>query len=249
MTIKTIIIEDEQPARDLVKNYLSNFTQIEVIEECSDGFSGLKAVNELKPDLIFLDIQMPKLTGFEVLELLEHKPVIIFTTAYDQYALKAFEQNATDYLLKPFSKDRFSNAIEKAFDKIKHNKTDEKEVKELVHSFEENSDLLSRIAIRNGSKINVVSVDSIYYLEADGDYVSIHTREGKYLKEKTMKYFESHLDSKQFVRIHRSFIVNVNEIIRLENYDKDNHIAILKNNDKLKVSANGYKLIREILKL
>jgi two-component system, LytTR family, response regulator len=247
MKIHTIIIEDEEPARSILKNYLAPYSEIELIGEFSEGFSGLKAINELKPDLVFLDIQMPKLTGFEILELAEHKPIIIFTTAYDQFAIKAFEANATDYLLKPFTRERFADALTKAKARFKNNEIGE--IKSVLQAMDEKPELINRIAVRFASKIHLIPVEEILFLEADGDYVKIHTGDGSFLKEKTMKYFEFHLNPAQFMRIHRSYIVNVNYILRLEYYDKENHIAILKNNERLKVSDSGYKLLRKALNL
>lgn len=249
MNIRAIIIEDEEPARALVKNYLEAFEMIEIIGEYADGFSGLKAINELKPDLIFLDIQMPKLTGFELLELTEHKPIIIFTTAFDQYAIKAFEANAVDYLLKPFARQRFQEAMNKAIDRFKNKKNDETLVKSILQAIDEKPETIDRIAIRTGSKINLIAKEEIIYIEADGDYVKIHSKDNSFLKEKTMKYFESHLDSNKFIRIHRSYILNVEHILRLEYYDKENYVAILKNDTHLKVSNNGYKLLKSHLKI
>jgi len=249
MKIQAIIIEDELPARTLVKNYLEGFEKIEIIGEYSDGFSGLKAINELKPDLVFLDIQMPKLTGFELLELTEHKPIIIFTTAFDQYAIKAFEANAVDYLLKPFSLQRFQDAVNKAIDRFDNNKTDETMVKSMIQTIDEKTEIINRIAIRTGSKIHLIATEEIIFIEADGDYVKIHTKDQSFLKEKTMKYFELHLDSNKFIRIHRSYILNIEHIHRLEYYDKENYVAILKNDIRLKVSNNGYKLLKNHLKI
>ena len=249
MKIKTIIIEDEEAARALVKNYLQAYDDIELAGEFPDGFSGLKAINELKPDLVFLDIQMPKLTGFEVLELAEHRPVIIFTTAFDQYAIKAFEANATDYLLKPFSRERFANAVNKAKVKINSDLKDESKIISVLKTMDEKPEIIDRIAVRSGTKIHVIPADEIIYLESDGDYVNIHTKDGSFLKEKTMKYFETHLEPKNFIRIHRSFIANVSHILRLDYYDKENYVAVLKNNERLKVSNSGYKLLREALNL
>ncbi|NVO02197.1 MAG: LytTR family transcriptional regulator DNA-binding domain-containing protein [Bacteroidetes bacterium] len=249
MKIQAIIIEDELPARTLVKNYLEGFEIIEIIGEYSDGFSGLKAINELKPDLVFLDIQMPKLTGFELLELTEHKPIIIFTTAFDQYAIKAFEANAVDYLLKPFSLQRFQGAVNKAIDRFDNNKTDETIVKSMIQTIDEKTEIINRIAIRTGSKIHLIATEEIVFIEADGDYVKIHTKDQSFLKEKTMKYFESHLDSTKFTRIHRSYLLNLEHIHRLEYYDKENYVAILKNDIHLKVSNSGYKLLKNHLKI
>lgn len=247
--ISTIIIDDEEPARNIIKQYLISFPSIEIIGEYADGFSGLKAINELKPELVFLDIQMPKLTGFELLELIEHKPKIIFSTAFDQYAIKAFEANAIDYLLKPYSKERFIIAINKVFEREKNSLENEIKIKSIVNTINERPDYIARIAVKSGNKIDVIATDDIIYLEAEGDYVMIYTPNDSYLKEKTMKYFETHLDNHQFIRIHRSFIVNINEIVRLEHYDKENYLAILKNNVKLKVSSNGHKLLKQVLHL
>jgi two-component system, LytTR family, response regulator len=249
MNIRAIIIEDEEPARNLIKNYLKNYLDISLEGEFADGFNGVKAINEIKPDLVFLDIQMPKLTGFEVLELMEHKPLVIFTTAYDQFAIKAFESNAVDYLLKPFSRERFAQAIGKAIEKYRTVKTDEKVISSVLQSMDEKPEYLERIAVKSNSKVNVIPVDSIIYLEAEGDYVKIYTKETRFLKEKTMKYFDSHLEPKQFVRIHRSYIVNVNEINKLEYYDKENYVVFLKNNVQLRASTSGYKLLKKILNL
>lgn len=249
MAYKIIIIEDEEPARNIIKNYLSEFSEFELIAECSDGFSAVKNINELKPDLIFLDVQMPKLTGFEVLELLEHKPLIIFSTAYDQYAIKAFEANAVDYLLKPYSKERFQNACKKSLEKLSLGANISNDIQKIISSSEEHIEYLDRLAVKSKSKINVVPIDSVIYFEAEGDYVMIHTREGKFLKEKTMKFLETHLDPKKFIRVHRSFIVNITEIARLEHYDKDSYMVVLKNNQSMRASNSGYKLLKTALNL
>jgi two-component system, LytTR family, response regulator len=242
-----LIIDDEEPARSLVREYLKDFIEFEIIGEANNGFEGVQLINELKPDIIFLDIQMPKLTGFEVLELLEVNPKIIFSTAFDQYAIQAFEKNAIDYLLKPYSKERFGQAIQK----ISKQANEAGDAKELSNKISESSkapdELLNRIAIRIGTQIKVIPVDEISYFESDDDYVRIHTKGSEYLKEKTMKFFESHLDPVQFIRIHRSYILNVVELDRLERYEKDSYIAILKDGSKLKVSSNGYKALRNNL--
>lgn len=250
MPINTIIIEDEEPARNLIKSFLSEIEDINLLCECSDGFEGVKAVNEKKPDLIIMDIQMPKLTGFEVVELLEHQPAIIFSTAYDQYAIKAFESNAIDYLLKPYTKDRFRQAINKAIAVINtKDESESKKISSMMNNLEPSTEYLHRIAIKTGIKIVVMPVAGIHYIEADGDYVKIHTKESAFLKEKTMKYFETHLNPKEFIRIHRSYIVNINEIARIEQFDKESHVVILKKGDTLKTSTGGYKLLKQALSL
>ena len=247
MTYKAVIIDDEKPARDIIRTFLRDIAEIEVLAECSDGFSGLKAVQELKPDLVFLDIQMPKLTGFEVLELIENPPVIIFSTAYDQYAIKAFEMNAADYILKPYSRERFTQAVGKAVARLQSGLSVQPEIQKILQSADEKEELLQRIAVMTRHKVHVVGVSEIIFLEAEGDYVMIHTKEGKYLKEKTMKYFESHLDSEKFIRVHRSFIVNAEKIERIELYDKESYSVILKNGASLRASSSGYKLLKQVL--
>lgn len=245
--IRTIIIEDEAPARDILNFYLKDYDEIEVLAECSDGFEGLKAISEIKPDLVFLDIQMPKLTGFEMLEVLEEKPVIIFTTAYDQYAIKAFELNAIDYLLKPFSKERLGEAIRKAAARISEGKNDEGLFEEALSGKLHPQGPLSRIVTRKGNAINIIPVNQIRYIESEDDYVMIHYPGGKALKQQTMKFFEDNLPKSDFVRIHRSYIVRLEEIKKIEPYGKDNHVAILLSGEKLMVSRSGYKQLREDL--
>jgi two-component system, LytTR family, response regulator len=249
MKLRTLLIDDEQPARDVVKHYLKEFAEIEVLGEFSDGFSGLKAIQEIKPDLVFLDVQMPKLTGLELLELLEQPPLIIFSTAYDQYAIKAFEMNAIDYLLKPYSRERFAQAVQKAMAQFDSGIRTAAPVQNLVKTLEDNPEHLQRIAVKSRHKVTVIPVDEIVYLEAEGDYVMIHTREGRHLKEKTMKYFETHLDPAQFIRIHRSFILNAKFIDRIEYYDKENYAVLTKTGAKLKASTSGYKILKQTLNM
>ena len=244
--IRTVIIEDEALARNLLKNYLADHDQIEIIAECENGFEGLKAINEMKPDLVFLDVQMPKLTGFEMLELLEFKPEIIFTTAYNQYAIKAFEQHAVDYLLKPFSKERMLMAVERAIEKLKGVKQDESPIDKLTER--PDSEFIERVVVKDKSKIHIIPVEQIRYIESLDDYVMIYTKEKRYVKQKTMRFFEDNLNPKEFVRIHRSYIAKVEEIAEIQQYEKESHIVILKNDHtKLKVSKTGYKNLKEVL--
>jgi len=244
--IRTIIVDDEAPARDIIRHYLGELEDIEIVAECSDGFSGLKTISSMKPDLVFLDIQMPRLTGIEMLEVMTEKPVIIFTTAYDQFALKAFELNAVDYLLKPFHKRRFLDAVSKAAEKIRSG-AETKEPSGILENKPEPSSPVNRIVVRKGSAINLIPVDQVKYVEAQDDYVMIHHASGKALKQQTMKFYEENLPPKDFVRIHRSFIVRVQEINRIEPYEKENYIAVLKSGEKLPVSRAGYKHLREEL--
>lgn len=247
---KIIIVEDERPARDLVRTYLKEFPDLEILGEYDNGFDGLKAINELKPDAIFLDVQMPKLTGFELLEVLEHQPEVIFTTAYDQFAIRAFERNAVDYLLKPFSKERFREAISKLKLRLESKQKGVKEesgIEKIRQHFAESDERLHRVVIKKSGKIHVISTGDINFLEAQDDYVMIYTDEGKYLKQQTMKYFEQHLDSQQFVRVHRSYIANITCIERIEPYEKSNFVLILKDGNKVPVSRSGMQVLKENL--
>ena len=243
--LRTIIIDDEELARNLLQTYLKENPDIEVVGQCENGFDGVKMINELQPDLVFLDIQMPKITGFEMLELLEHKPEIIFTTAYDQFALKAFELNAVDYLLKPFAKDRLLSAIEKAVSRIQSDDSPAERIEKLTNYPHEN--YLDRVVVKDRHKINIITVDVIRYIESLDDYVLIYTTEGRHMKQKTMKYFENNLDPKDFIRIHRSYIVQVKFIAEIQQYEKESYVVILKDKTKLKVSKAGYKNIKDVL--
>jgi two-component system LytT family response regulator len=245
--IRTVIIDDETPAREIIKYYLQELENIEVIAECADGFSGLKTISSMKPDLVFLDIQMPRLTGIELVEVLTEKPEIIFTTAYDQFALRAFELNAVDYLLKPFPKRRFLDAVKKATEKIESGTANKEPASQLLAKMPETATPVNRIVVRKGNAINLIPVDKIIFVEAQDDYVMIHHADGKALKQQTMKFYEDSLSKQDFVRIHRSYLVRVEEIKRIEPYGKDNHVAILQSGDKLPVSRAGFKQLREEL--
>ena len=242
-----IIIDDEPLARSIVKEYLQKHPQLQLAEECGDGFAGLKAIQQHKPDLIFLDIQMPKINGFEMLELIEQPPSVIFTTAYDEYAIKAFESHAIDYLLKPFDQQRFDKAIAKWEDQ--KTTTGEKATHDLLELASLSPSQSQRIVIKDGSKIKIIPVHDVLYLEAADDYVKVHTKDGYFLKNKTMSYFEQALDASQFVRSHRSYIINISQITRIDPYEKDGHVAILRSGAKVPVSRSGYGKLREVLGL
>ena len=244
---KVIIIDDEPLARSIVTEYLQKHPQLELMQECGDGFEGLKAIQQHQPDLIFLDIQMPKITGFEMLELIEQPPSVIFTTAFDEYAIKAFEAHAIDYLLKPFNQVRFDKAITKWSEQ--RSTVTEKATHDLLETASQSPSQNQRIVVKNGSKIKIIPVHEVQYLEAADDYVKIHTSEGYFLKNKTMNHFEQSLDKEQFVRSHRSYIVNVQHITRIDPYEKDNHVAILRSGVKVPVSRSGYGKLKEVLGL
>jgi len=242
--IKAIIIDDEPLARLIVQEYIQAYPEITVVQECCDGFEGIKAIQQHHPDLIFLDIQMPKINGFEMLELIEQPPAVIFTTAFDEYAIKAFEAHAIDYLLKPFNQERFNKAIAKWMEK---NTGTEKETQDLLETASHSPSQSQRIVVKNGSKIKIIPVHDVFYLEAADDYVKIHTQEGYFLKNKTMNHFEQVLDPQLFVRSHRSYIVNAQLITRITPYEKESHTALLTTGAQLPVSKAGYAKLKTVL--
>jgi two-component system LytT family response regulator len=237
-------VDDEPLARSVVQEYLEAYNEVEVVQECSDGFEGVKAVQQHQPQLLFLDIQMPKINGFEMLELLEQPPAVIFTTAFDEYALKAFEANAMDYLLKPFSRERFDKAMQKYL----HERQQQKTTKT---SFDEPllPEQAQRIVVKWNGKIKIIPMQEIQYLEAADDYVRIYTAEGAFLKNKTMGYFEKTLSPALFVRTHRSFMINVHQITRIEPYERESYMGILKSGAKVPVSKSGYQKLKAVLGL
>jgi len=245
--IKAMIVDDEYPAREIVNRYLNFFPEIEMIGECDNGFEALKKIGNLKPDMLFLDIQMPKLNGFEMLELIENHPVIIFTTAYDQYAMKAFEVNAVDYLLKPFSQDRFNTAVKKAFGLLEDKSKQRNLLKNLIKHHSSKPEYLDRIIVKTGNTIKIIEIHKLIRIEAQDDYVMLYTEDGKYLKQKTMKYFEEHLDPQFFIRIHRSHIVKLSSIKQLEPYTKGTYQIILQNRTELPISKTGYQKLKDYL--
>lgn len=246
-TIKALIIDDEELARKVVVRYLEKHPEIEIAGECENGFTGLKAINEIKPDLVFLDIQMPKINGFELLEVLDEKPMIIFSTAHDEFALKAFEHSALDYLLKPYSQKRFSEAVQKALSRINEGLPQNAGYEKLNEASEKSEEFLHRIVVKDGSQVHVIPTAEVIALEAADDYVEIQTKTAKYLKQKPLSFFEARLHPDHFIRVHRSAIVAVSEISKLEPYSKDNFILILKNGKEINVSKTGMKILREKL--
>ncbi|MDR1171644.1 MAG: LytTR family transcriptional regulator DNA-binding domain-containing protein, partial [Bacteroidales bacterium] len=224
---KVIIIDDEAPARDLIRHYLQACPDIEIAGEADNGFAAMKLIREHSPQLIFLDVQMPKLTGFEMLELMDNPPAVIFSTAFDQYAIRAFEMNVVDYLLKPYSKERFDAAVQKALTGIQSGTSAPPELRTFRDTLAPQPGMMTRVAVKDRQQIHVIPVNDINYMEADGDYVKLHTAKSAFLKEKTMKYFEENLPSQQFIRIHRSYIVNVNEVAKIELYEKESYRVCL----------------------
>jgi two-component system LytT family response regulator len=242
--IKTILIDDESLARDIVKFYLQSYPDIVVVAECSDGFEGLKAITQHKPDFIFLDIQMPKISGFEMLELVDQPPGVIFTTAFDEYAIKAFEVNAVDYLLKPIEKDRFDIAIQRLLSKVDKGESLNKELLEMASLSPAQH---NRVVVKKNGVIKILNVTDIHYIEADDDQVKLSTSEGAFYKNKTMSFFEKTLDSSQFIRIHRSYIINLSQVTRIELKEKESYIVLLKSDIWLPVSKTGYLKLKASL--
>lgn len=240
--MKVVIIDDEPLARSMVKEYLQAYPVMEVVQECNDGFEGVKAIHQHQPDLVFLDIQMPKINGFEMLELIENPPPVIFATAFEEYAIKAFETHAVDYLLKPFSKERFDKAIQK----FQQQKPRAEQTQALLETVSHNPAQTGRIVLKDGGKIKIIPIPTIQYLEAADDYVKIFTQDGSFLKKKTMQYFEDTLQQ-QFVRVHRSYIINTQLITRIDPYEKDGHLVLLSTGVRLPVSKAGYTKLKEVL--
>ena len=243
--IKVLIIDDEINAREVIREYLTDHVDVEVLGEFSDGFSALKGIADVKPDLIFLDIQMPKLTGFEMLEILDVPPMIIFTTAFDEFAIKAFEQNAVDYLLKPFSHERFKEAIDKAKLRLGLNESTSV-IKEFKSQLDKNEELINRIVVKTRHDIKIIPVEKIVYIEAQDDYVMIYLNNEKYLKKKTMAFYEKALSQKTFVRVHRSYIVKLDQIKSIAPYEKGSNILILNDGSKIAVSRTGLSKLKNL---
>lgn len=246
--IKAILIDDEPLARSIVQEYIRNFPEIMIVQECNDGFEGVKAITQHKPDLIFLDIQMPKINGFEMLELVEDPPAVIFTTAFDEYAIKAFETNAVDYLLKPFSKERFEAALQKWFHQQNQGHA-RSSTESLISSEVRQPEERNRIVVKEGSNIRIIPVHEIQYIEAYDDYVKIFTLREMFLKKKTMSFYENTLDPAQFVRVHRSYIIHLAQLTKIEPLEKDTHVALLKSGGRVPLSKSGYSKLKGVLGL
>lgn len=246
MKMRIAIVDDEELARRLLREYLSAYEDVEIVAECANGFEAVKAVADLKPDLLLLDIQMPRLDGFEVLELVGREVGVIFATAYDQYAIRAFEVHAVDYLLKPFSEDRLRAALDRARSRVAAKAL--LTPAQLTALSRPAGGHLERVAIRDGANVHVIPVLKIDYVEAQDDYVCFRAEGKRYLKQQTLAEIESALNPEQFVRIHRSYILNIDRLAKLELYAKDSHAAILRDGTRLAVSRSGYARLSAVLK-
>ncbi|WP_347157357.1 LytR/AlgR family response regulator transcription factor [Pontibacter chitinilyticus] len=245
--IKCLVIDDEPLARSIVREYLQRHPDVEVMQECDNGFEGVKAIMQHQPDLIFLDIQMPKISGFEMLELVDPVPGVIFTTAFDEYAIKAFEANAVDYLLKPFSQSRFDAAVNRWLAQRGAGAGTSGGSMPAPDVFVRQPEEQGRIVVKAGNDIRIIAVSDVLYLEACDDYVKVHTTTGCFLKKKTMSYYESSLDPAQFVRVHRSFIIPLAQLTRIEPFEKESHIALLRSGVRVPLSKSGYTKLKTVL--
>jgi two-component system LytT family response regulator len=246
--IRAIIVDDEELARQVLREYLSAHAGIEIAAECANGFEAVKAISELNPDLVFLDIQMPKLDGFEVLELIGNEAAIIFVTAHDEFAIRAFEVHAVDYLLKPVGQDRFEAALQRAKKRLGGAQAPQSvPAAELVAAARQPAHYADRIPVRDGPRVHIIPVAKLDYAEAQDDYVALCAEGKKHLKQQTIASLEAALDPARFLRVHRSYIVNLDRISKVEPYGKDSHVAVLHNGTQLPVSRAGYTRLRSFL--
>lgn len=243
-TLRVAIVDDEAPARAILREYLGGEPGVQVVAECANGFEAVQAVANAKPDLLLLDVQMPKLDGFEVLELVERDVAVVFVTAYDQYALKAFEVHAVDYLLKPFGPERLTEALQRVRARLAQK---EPVAEPLAARLQSGRRPLTRVLIRDGATVHIVPLSKIDYAEAQDDYVAIHAEKRTYLKEQTMAQLEGMLDPRQFVRIHRSYLLNVDRLAKIDATDTDSRVAILRDDTRLPVSRSGYTRLSALL--
>jgi two-component system LytT family response regulator len=246
-TLRAIIADDEELARRILREYLTTETDIEVVQECPNGFEAVKAVNDLKPDVLFLDIQMPKLDGFEVLELIEPSVAVIFVTAYDQYAMRAFEAAAIDYLLKPFTVDRFRASLDRVRARFNSSSPAVQPLpRDLKLASRAPGEYLERLVVKDGPRVHVIPAGKLDYAEAQDDYVALRSEGKTWLKQQTISSLESALDPRRFLRVHRGFLINMERISRVEPNTKDTWLAILRDGTRIPMSRAGYSRFREL---
>jgi two-component system LytT family response regulator len=246
VSLRVILVDDEDPARAILREYLSKEDGVEVVGECRNGFEAVKAVSELHPDLVFLDIQMPKLSGFEVLELIGRDVAVVFVTAFDEHALKAFEVNAVDYLLKPVSAERFTAALARARERQRARQP-LPPVPEIIASARPAGAPVERILVRQGPRVHVIAIEALDYAEAQDDYVNLRAGGKEYLKQQTLSELEASLPQDRFVRIHRSYVLNITRLARIEPDGSDTRTAILTDGTRLPVSRAGYARLKAFL--
>jgi two-component system LytT family response regulator len=245
-TLRAIIADDEELARRILREYLTNEPDIEIVQECPNGFEAVKSVNDLRPDVLFLDIQMPKLDGFEVLELLDTSVAVVFVTAYDQYAMKAFDAAAVDYLLKPFTAERFRASLDRIRAKFNTATPPAPMPRDLKLASRAPGEYLERLVVKDGPRVHVIAAAKLDYAESQDDYVALHSEGKTWLKQQTISGLESALDPRRFLRVHRSFLINMERIARVEPNTKDTWLAILRDGTKIPMSRAGYARFREL---
>jgi len=247
--LRVVIVDDEAPSRALLREYLAALDDVELVAECTNGFEAVKRIGDLEPDLVLLDVQMPKLDGFEVLELLEPRPAVVFVTAYDEYALKAFEVHAVDYVLKPIGRERLSAALAQARARLAGAApaASAPPPAALAAAARAPGQFVERILVKDGANVHVIPVDRLDWIEAQDDYVAIRAEGKSHLKPQTLAEIAAGLDPARFVRVHRSYVLNVERLARLELYAKDSRVAILKDGKQLPVSRAGYARLKELL--
>jgi two-component system, LytTR family, response regulator len=246
--MRVIIVDDEPLARAVLREHLGFFADVEIIGECANGFEAVKAIAELGPDLVFLDIQMPKLDGFEVVELAGAKTHYVFVTAYDQFALRAFDVHALDYLLKPFTRERLAQALAHVRERVAAPAQGGDAMRALVADAQARHQPIERVLIRDGARVQVIPVERIDYVEAQDDYVAFFADGRQWLKNQRMAELESQLDPHAFLRVHRSYIVNLSAIARIEPTGKDGHCAVLKSGARIPISRSGYTKVRDLMR-
>jgi two-component system LytT family response regulator len=247
MGLKALLVDDEELARLLLREFLAGQPDVEIIGECSNGFDAVKAIQELKPDLVFLDVQMPKLDGFEVLELIQTPTAIVFVTAYDQYATKAFDAAAVDYLLKPFDEARFQTALNRVRRRLAESTNVAPDANQLKKAAKAPGQFAERIVVKDGTRVHIIPVKQLDYVEAQEDYVAIHSAGKTYLKQQTISGLEETLNPTQYIRVHRSYIVSLDQVSKIEPFTKDSRVAILKNGARVPVSRTGYLRLKEAM--
>ncbi len=245
-TLRAILADDEELARQLLREYLADQPDFEIVGECPNGFEAVKAVNDLKPDVLFLDIQMPKLDGFEVLELIDDSVAVVFVTAFDQYAMKAFDAAAIDYLLKPFTAERFRASLERVRLRTSAATPPTPLPRDLKLASRAPGEFLERLVVKDGPRVHVISATKLDYAEAQDDYVALRSEGKTWLKQQPMSGLEAALDPRRFLRVHRSFLVNMERIARVEPNTKDTWLAILRDGTKIPMSKAGYARFREL---
>ncbi len=248
-SLRALIVDDEAPARALLREYLGAHPEVAIVGECANGFEAVKAIGEQRPELVFLDVQMPRLNGFEVLELVDPVPAVIFCTAYDEHALRAFDVHAVDYLLKPYGRERLAQALARARSRLAETSAGvTPAAPALSAAARAEGEHLERIVVRDGAQVHVIPVDHLDWLEAQDDYVAVHAEGRTHLKHQPLAELAGALDPARFVRVHRSYVVNVERIARLELLAKDNRVAVLRDGRQIPVSRSGHERLRELLK-